>query len=67
MLHPRIIYEKYVNGDSLTDAEVSEGVEFYRDLDEKLSLCGPVFHLAAVEACRVYIGLKGFQTARKTE
>ena len=64
ILSPRLIYEKYINGDSLTDAEVSYGAAFYGDLADGLILCGPTFRLAFKEAAQVYDALEGFQKAR---
>jgi len=62
---PRKIYEKWQTGDSLTNAEVIHGAAFYRDLADKLVVCGPTFHLAFTEACRVYVGLEGYLEARQ--
>ena len=63
-LNPRIVYEKFVNGDSLTDKEVSFGVAFYKDLADKLISCGPAFWLTFKEANQVYMRLEDFQRAR---
>ena len=65
VLSPRKIYEKYQAGDSLTNAEVIYGAAFYRDLADRLVVCGPTFHLAFVEANRVWEGLEGYMEARK--
>lgn len=62
---PKTIYEKYLNGDKLSNEEVIYGAEFYRVLADTLIKCGPVFRLACKEACSVYIGLDGYKSARK--
>ena len=62
--NPRTIYEKYIKGDALTNKELEVGVEFYKDLADKLIQCGPIFRLAYKEANTVFINLAGFQKAR---
>jgi hypothetical protein len=62
--NPKRIYEKYSNGDSLTDEEVEFGVKFYKDLADKLISCGPVFWMSFKEANQVYMCLEDFQRAR---
>lgn len=59
------IYEKYNNGDSLTDFEVKAGVIFFSDLERSLTSLGPVFKLAAKEARRVAYSFEGFQKSRE--
>jgi hypothetical protein len=59
------IYEKWVDGDSLSNAELKYGIEFYEELSRKLSACGPAFRLAFKEANQVYLGLCDYQDARK--
>ena len=61
----RNIYEKFINGDSLTDIEVNEGVKFFKKLSDDLYLLGPIFRLSAHEAARAYDRLKSYQDARK--
>ena len=63
-LNPQDIYQKFRNGDSLSDAEVNEGVDFFGKLAEDLSLCGPTFVLASNELMRVGRTLKDYQSAR---
>jgi hypothetical protein len=60
-----VIYEKYVNGEPLTDKELEIGAAFFRDLAHMNSQAGPVFKLAASEANRVATALEGFIDARK--
>jgi len=62
--NPKRIYEKYSNGDSLTDEEVNFGVSFYKDLADRLISCGPTFWFAFKEANQVYMRLEDFQRAR---
>lgn len=58
------IYEKFVNGDSLTDEELKVGSIFFHDLWVQLQQAGPVFKLAANEAGRVYYQFDSFIIAR---
>lgn len=61
----RIVYEKYLNGDSITDEELKYAIKFFADLVPKLFVLGPAFRLAASEASRVLNALEGFERARK--
>jgi hypothetical protein len=61
---PKVIYNKMLDGDALTNTEVIEGSAFYIKLAEDLSACGPAFRLAANEAHRVGRNLKDFREAR---
>ncbi len=63
---PKVIYEKYINGDSLTDEEVKFGAKYYRDLADRLIKCGPTFVLAFKEANRIYMQMENFDQARKS-
>lgn len=58
------IYEKYVNGDSLSDEELKVGSIFFHDLWVQLKQAGPVFKIAANEAGRVYCQFDSFIRAR---
>ncbi len=62
---PRDIYKKFLKGDFLTNAEVNFGVEFFKDLADKLILCGPAFSLAFKETNQLYLRLMDMQAARK--
>lgn len=64
--HPRIsdIYEKFVKGDRLTDAECEYGAIYFRRVACDLIGCGPIFKLAANEAQRVWVALQSFSEAR---
>jgi hypothetical protein len=64
ILDPGKIYEKYIQGESLSDAEISFGVDYYSDLANKLFKCGPAFSIAFVEANRIYMRLEDMQIAR---
>lgn len=52
-MRPSKIYEKYCDGDHLTNFKVLDGLKFFTDLATNLSLCGPVFRLAFLEANRI--------------
>lgn len=65
MNRPHEIYKKYQKGSPLTDDEIREGMEFFKDVSDKLYQAGPVFILPAIECNRVYLGLNGYYTARK--
>jgi hypothetical protein len=58
------IYEKYCNGDSLTDEEVIAGEKHFLQLASLLYYSGTAFVIAAKEVNRTYIGLKDFREAR---
>ncbi len=62
---PRDIYAKFQNGDSLSNIEVDFGVVFFKDLADKLVLCGPTFSLTFKETNSLYLRLHDMQTARK--
>lgn len=58
------IYERYCNGDPLSDKEVLEGELFYRKLSEDLYDAGIAFHITAKEANRIYLGLRDYRISR---
>lgn len=60
----RTLYEKYVAGTPITDAELSQGIEYFLLLTQQLDALGPVFRLAANESRRVLQGLQSFNQAR---
>ena len=60
----RDIYEKYVNGDSLTDDEVLEGEKHFKILSDLLYQSGEAFAITAKEANRTYLGLQGYRVSR---
>jgi|OM-RGC.v1.033515727 hypothetical protein len=57
--------EKIAVGDGLTDAELAVALEFYTDLQQKLRLLGPTFHLAWVEVNRIQRDLERFKFHRE--
>lgn len=59
------VYEKLRRGDSLTDQDVSYGRTFFRELERKLIVCGPVFRLAWQEAAQAYRQFDEFYNARR--
>lgn len=58
------LYEKYCNGDSLTNEEVREGAKFFPRLANDLHTCGPTFKLAANEMRRIGNAFIEFNLAR---
>ena len=60
----RKVYEKLISGDSLTDQDISFGRTFYRELADKLTKCGPVFHLAWIESRRTADAFDAFWKER---
>lgn len=58
------VYEKFINGDSINDAELTEAASFFEKLEKDLRMVGPIFKLAASEAGRVYQLLYAAQQAR---
>ena len=65
MYRARQVYEKYRNGDTLTDADLEFGINHFKALAHLAEESGPVFRLAANEARSTYLQLESFQTARK--
>lgn len=61
---PKDLYNKYVQGDKITDNQLKEGIPFWKDLADRLHKTGPVFKLCANEAGRIYRGLSDFAHAR---
>lgn len=59
------IYNKFINGDALSDAELNVGINHFTKLADALVTCGPVFKLAANEAIRVSQRLLDFRNARQ--
>lgn len=66
MIKASKVYDKYIKGDNLSDAEIAAGIEHFRMLSTLALQAGPVFKLASNEANRVAIALEGFQQARKS-
>jgi len=62
---PAEIYEKFCNGDSLSDSDLEIGIYHFKNTGELLSASGPVFKLAANEAWRVALRLEDFYNERK--
>lgn len=60
----RQIYEAYINGDTLDDAELLDGVKAFKGAAAALVKLGPTFSLAFKEATNVYWSLEGFALAR---
>jgi len=58
------LYEKFCNGDPITDEQLDEGIRFFHMLTIKLSSLGPVFRLAQNESNRVLSRLQDYYDAR---
>lgn len=63
-LNVKLLYEKFVNGDSLSNREVLDGYFHFRRMASDLVQSGPVFKLAATEAFRVADTLKSYADSR---
>jgi len=61
MIHT--IYEKYVNGDPMTDEEVLAGEKHFKLLSDLLYRSGEAFVITAKEANRTHMGLQGYRTS----
>jgi hypothetical protein len=59
------IYEKFINGDPLTNDDLAIGISGFDTLAAIARQAGPAFSLAAREATRVVIALEDFEAARK--
>lgn len=59
------IYEKFSNGSSMSDDELTYGIQIFKQLSVLLYEVGPEFRLAAVEANRVCMALQSFEFNRK--
>lgn len=58
------IYNKFYNGDPITDAELAAAKTYWANLQNELSKVGPVFELARKEAIRIHTQIVNYQTAR---
>lgn len=58
-------YEKFLNGDPISNYEIDQAVDFHNELANNLSKMGPMFHLAFKESNRVFLVMVEFQQARK--
>lgn len=61
------IYNKYRNGDLLTNKEIEIGIDKLTVLCELLSDMGPVMFLSWKECNRVLMGLEDFKRARQNK
>ena len=64
-MSPEEVYNKFRNGDALSDAEISFGIAAFMNAADSLRGLGPVFRLAQQEAHRVYMTLSSYQQARE--
>lgn len=58
------VYQKFLNGDSFTDQELTQGIDHFKKLERDLRDLGPAFKLQANEVGRVWQGLESFYNAR---
>lgn len=58
------VYDKFRDGDSLTDKELDIGIGHFRPMGEMLLRSGPAFRLAAQEALRVADRMEDYKTER---
>ncbi len=58
------VYEQVHNGDSITTDDLIEALNYFKHLRDILSVLGPVFHLAFIEANQTYIVLNSYFNAR---
>jgi len=56
--------EKFENGDSLSDTELKDLIVFYSDLEEKLKLLGPKYHLFFLDVFYKVDTFKSFERSR---
>jgi hypothetical protein len=61
------IIKKIKHGDGLSDQELDQALEFFKDMETGLDLLGPTFHHAWKECYNIEIMLKGFKEARDRE
>lgn len=59
-----IVYKKCIQGDALTDQEVSQGIERFRTLERDLRKMGREFKFPADEVQRVLQTLLSINSAR---
>jgi len=59
------IYEKFINGDPLTNDDIAIGISGFDTLASIARQAGPAFSLTAREATRVVIALEDFEASRK--
>lgn len=58
------LYDKYVDGDNFTNAEVLEGITTFKKAADALSGLGSAFSIPRKEADRVYWAFRGFGLSR---
>jgi len=59
------ILRKIEVGDGLTDAELTEAIVFFTQMEAGLSLLGPRFHFQWVYCAHTLDALRGFQRSRE--
>lgn len=61
----KVIYDKYINGDSISNDELEFGIRHFQTLANYLHSLGERFHLVWKDTYTVLNGLIDYQTARK--
>lgn len=64
-MNPKLVYQSYVEGTTITDSDLLEAIEFFYELSNQLVKCGPVFKLAFKEANYTYLALEDYARARR--
>ena len=63
-MKPKDIYEKYLDGDPISNKELLEAIPVFDSMARQLRQFGPVFKLAARELDSVLRGLEDYRMAR---
>jgi hypothetical protein len=64
---PKSVYTKKCEGGRISDADVMQGIVFFKELADNLVKCGPVFRLAFKEANDTYNTLHTIAVARNID
>jgi len=64
-MNPATIYEKFLNGETISDEEIVFGIEHFRKLAEMLRQSGREFSIPAAECLRVVHFLENCEGFRK--
>lgn len=65
MMRMRRIYETFLLGDPLSDAELQEGITFFGELSHLASQVGPTYKLVARDAAATAATMSDYMEARK--
>jgi hypothetical protein len=64
MTNIKEIYDKYLDGETITDQELNDGLNHFGIVEQYLRELGPRFHFPWKEANRVKMDLHAFKKAR---